>query len=111
MNFEVAALAGPYGGLLAGAFAVGATAGWGFCVKTIFKLAQKRLEEMRDELKLERERCDQQLDEMRNENRDLVRRVREIEDRNFTSQERQLGQVRVSSLRVIRDGKLEEPDA
>lgn len=65
--FEIDALTGELGGLLAAAFASGAVAGWGFAQKTAVKLANERIGELReevDELRTEQRRLHDQMIEL-----------------------------------------------
>lgn len=43
-------LQGPFGGLVAGAFAMGATAGYGFAIRTAVAEARRRIEELTAEI-------------------------------------------------------------
>jgi len=74
---------GPAGGLIGIAFGMGAAAGWGFAAKTVLKMAER-----------ERLECHRQLEAAQ-------ARVKEVEDAYRHGMERQLGQVRQSSVTLI----------
>lgn len=80
-------LLGPFGGLLALAFGGGWVGGYGFAAKTVLKIANSRIDELKAdmtaaeerherEVRAERVRCDKMM-------ADLTQRVRELEDRNW----------------------------
>lgn len=48
--FEAVNFTGEFGGLLALAFAMGAGAGWGFAQRTTLKVANERIDELKQEL-------------------------------------------------------------
>jgi hypothetical protein len=72
-GLEAQALAGPLGGALAAAFAGGAIAGYGFCVRTILKISNGRIASLEGQVKDEKEECRRQIEA-------LTRRQRELED-------------------------------
>jgi hypothetical protein len=91
---------GPTGGLVAVAFMAGIATGWGLAVKFLLTLARGEIATLREELVREREDCHRRI-------ADLTARVRELEDRWYTNQGRQLAQVRISTEHVLdrdRDG-------
>lgn len=98
MSFDLAQLAGPLGGVIAAAFGAGATAGYGFCLKTMFKVSQAEASELRQEMARRDAQCDRRVD-------GLEARVRELEDRSFKGMARQLAQVRESAKHVILGGE------
>lgn len=67
------ALGGPLGGALAAAFAGGAVAGYGFCVRTILKLSNSRIAALESQVREEKEDCKREIEA-------LTRRQRELED-------------------------------
>jgi hypothetical protein len=71
--FDTAQLIGPLGGALAAAFGGGAVAGYGFCVKTILNLSNKRIETLEDEVRQEKAECKAAM-------ATLTQRQRELED-------------------------------
>lgn len=81
---------GPIGGLLCIAFAMGGAAGWGFAVK----LLSARITDLKADILRERMECHTAL-------ADHANRIRELEDRAYHGQERQLAQVRQSTVTVI----------
>lgn len=93
-GFHATMLLGPLGGIVAGAFAAGAASGWGFCVATILRITNKQITRLEGDLSKEREDCQREIAE-------LKARVKEVEDRYTNGMERQLSQVRQSSVEVI----------
>lgn len=89
-------LLGPLGGVVALAFAAGAAAGWGFCVATILRVTNKQIARLEKELEQERADCAREIAE-------LKQRLQIVEDRYTTGMERQLGQIRRSSRRILGD--------
>jgi hypothetical protein len=80
-GFDAAQLAGPLGGLLSATFGAGCVAGWTFAMK----LMNARIQSMKTEIV------------------DLKGQVNKLNDFMLRGMERQLSQVRESSLRVIHD--------
>ncbi|AHE52649.1 hypothetical protein [Sphingomonas sanxanigenens] len=108
MSFDWSLLLGPYGGVVAGAFGTGCAAGYAFCVRTILKVSDGRLDEFRAEIARERKDCDERISSINDDRREerkayegrisrLEKRVFELEDRSYTGQLRQMAQVRQSS--------------
>lgn len=85
--FDASYFIGPFGGIVAIAFGAGAAAGWAFASQTVLKLVTK-----------EREECERRIGL-------LEARVRELEERYIGGLERQLGQIRQSSVSVLRKGE------
>lgn len=98
MSFDLAHLAGPLGGVIAAAFGAGATAGYGFCLKTMFKSAEARVVELREEMARRDAKCDQRMDE-------LTARLHLLEDRSYKSLARQAAQLQASGRRIIEPGE------
>lgn len=97
-GFSTAMLLGPLGGIVALAFASGAASGWGFCVLTLLRITNKHIERLENELRDEKKQCADQIAA-------LTQRVKEVEDRYTNGMERQLSQVRQSSVAIIERGK------
>jgi predicted phosphoribosyltransferase len=97
---ELGPFLGPLGGLLAMTWGAGAMMGYGFAHKTI----GKRVGELRDDMRRSEQRCDTAI-------KDLVDRVREVEDRYTHGMERQLGQARQSTVAIIERGVPTESEA
>lgn len=93
-SFHAAMLLGPLGGIVAAAFAAGAASGWGFCVATILRITNKQIARLEKELADEKAECARAIHELR-------ARVKEVEDRYTNGMERQLSQVRQSSVEII----------
>lgn len=91
---DTASYLGAHGGQLALAFGSGCVAGYGFCMRTIYKLLEAHSEKSHQE-------CLQRVMTLEKEKDDLKQRLAIIEDRLFSGQERQLAQVRESSARVM----------
>lgn len=81
---------GPLGGLLSVAFGMGCIAGWGFAMK----LMNGRIRDLKTDVEREREDCHRRVE-------DLETQVRKLNDFMLHGMERQLAQVRESSLRII----------
>jgi hypothetical protein len=94
MQFDTSALLGPLGGLLALAFGAGCTAGYAFCLRTVYKLLDKTSETIRTTF-------EERLHDMTKERDNCQARVRLLEDRLYLGQTRQLEQIRESSVRVL----------
>lgn len=90
-GIEPAQFIGPLGGLLCVVFAMGCVAGWGFAMK----LMKTRMDELKADIERERESCDRRIS-------GLEQRVREVEDRYTHGMERQLGQVRQSTVHLLK---------
>lgn len=90
--FNVSFLLGPFGGIVALAYAAGCASGWAFSSRTVLKIVIK-----------EREECERRIAALEN-------RVRELEERYFGGMERQLMQVRDSSVRIIDRGRVRDAD-
>lgn len=88
---ESSAWFGPIGGLLCVAFAMGCVAGWSFAMK----LMKERLEEMKSDMNRERDDCNRRITL-------LETRVKDVEDLYMHGMERQLGQVRQSTVSILR---------
>lgn len=95
MPFDPTAMLGEHGGQLAIAFGAGCVAGYGFCMRTIYKLLQSH----RDK---EHDICMDRIQSLEREKEALSYRITQMEDRMFHGQERQLAQIRESSLRIIK---------
>lgn len=93
-SFQAAMLLGPLGGIVALAYAAGAASGWGFCVLTVLRITNKQIERLETELRDEKKQCADQIAA-------LTLRVKEVEDRYTNGMERQLSQVRQSSVEII----------
>lgn len=121
--FSATSLLGPVGGLLGLAFGAGATAGWGFAIRTSFRTVKKQLEkvesliederrEAKQAIAAERDDCHRRMaalhDECNRRIHNLEARVQEVEDRYMSGMERQALQVRESSIRVIRKNRPDE---
>lgn len=104
---DAAEFLGAHGGQLALAFGSGCVAGYGFCMRTIYKLLEARSEK-------EHQECLDRIVKLEEEKQDLVARLEVIEDRLFMGQERQLAQIRESTRRLmpeIVDARRKEDDA
>jgi hypothetical protein len=93
-GFSTAMLLGPLGGIVALAYAAGAASGWGFCVLTVLRITNRQITRLEGELASEKADCARRLAA-------LETRVKEVEDRYTHGMERQLGQIRDSSLRNL----------
>jgi hypothetical protein len=89
-GFSASLLLGPLGGIVALAYAAGAASGWGFCVLTVLRVTNKQIARLEGE----HAACERKIVA-------LEARVKEVEDRYTHGMERQLGQVRSSSLRNL----------
>lgn len=85
-DLDTAQWLGPLGGLLCVTFASGCVAGWNFAMK----LMNARIASMKEEIKT------------------LQSKVERLDEFLLRGMERQLGQVRASSYRVIIDGEERE---
>lgn len=83
--FSASSLLGPIGGLIGLAFGAGASAGWFFAIRTVYKIVTK-----------ERESCEKRVTI-------LEEQVRALNERYTAGMERQLGQIRQSTVRILRD--------
>lgn len=81
---------GPLGGLLSVAFGMGCVAGWGFAMK----LMNGRIRDLKADVLRERDECHRRVG-------DLETQVRALNDFMLHGMERQLAQVRESSVRII----------
>lgn len=107
-SFSAAMLLGPLGGIVALAYAAGAASGWGFCVLTVLRITNRQITRLEGELAQQKaETAAEKADCARRIN-SLELRVREVEDRYANGMERQLGQVRQSTSRVIWPGRPDE---
>lgn len=108
MSFDWSQLLGAYGGQLATAFGSGCAAGYAFCIKTVLKSSEARMDEFRAEIARERKECEERIASINEDRREerkayegrigrLEKRVIELEDRSFTGQIRQMAQVRQSA--------------
>ena len=93
-GFSAALLLGPLGGIVALAYAAGAASGWGFCMLTILRITNKQITRLEGELATEKAECGRKIAA-------LELRVRDVEDRYTHGMERQLGQIRVSSVQMF----------
>lgn len=82
---------GPLGGVLCVAFAMGCVAGWGFAMK----LMKGRIDDLKADMVRERDEC-------RDEISELKVQVKTLNDFMLHGMERQLAQVRESSVQLIR---------
>ena len=82
---------GPLGGLLSVAFAMGCIAGWGFAMK----LMKSRIDDLKADMAREREECREDISE-------LKAQIKTLNDFMLHGMERQLAQVRQSSVAIIR---------
>ena len=95
--------------MLALAFGGGAAAGWGFCQKTVLALSGKATDKLIAFMEVERERERSELSEERERERRecteridaLEARLKEVENRYMNGMERQLAQIRQSTVAVI----------
>lgn len=94
MSFDPTMMLGEHGGQLAVAFGAGCVAGYGFCMRTIYKLLQTRSD-------AEHQRCLDRIDVLEREKDALEYRMKEVEDRVYMGQLRQLEQIRESSLTIL----------
>ena len=90
---DITMLAGPLGGLLAGSWGTGAVMGYSFAAKTI----GRQVRSLRADMDKSEAKC-------REDIRDLTARLRTVEDRAYNGLERQLGQVRESTVHLIDGG-------
>lgn len=97
-GFSAAMLLGPLGGIVALAYAAGAASGWGFNMLTVLRITNKQIARLEGELASEKAECSRRIAA-------LELRVKEVEDRYTHGMERQLGQVRQSTARVIWPGE------
>ena len=91
---DTAAFLGAHGGQLALAFGSGCVAGYGFCMRTIYKLLETKSEK-------EHQECLNRIVKLEEEKQDLTTRLGIIEDRLFSGQERQLAQIRQSTVHLL----------
>lgn len=88
----IEALLGPFGGLFAIGFGLGAGAAWAFAEKTIVKWAKKRIDEMSLDLKKKDADCDDKIRSVKNLyeilNDDYRSRIHTLEDRIKSLEER-----------------------
>jgi hypothetical protein len=95
-TFDVTqSLLGPFGGQLAIAFGAGCTAGYAFCIRTIYRLLNKHAETQHAD-------CQMQVNMLRE-------RLTILEDRLHSGTMRQMAQMRESEVRVIGEDKLGRP--
>lgn len=94
-GFSASLLLGPLGGIVALAYAAGAASGWGFCVLTVLRITNRQIARLETALAEEKAECARKISALEN-------RVKEVEDRYTHGMERQLGQVRESSNRMLR---------
>lgn len=85
---------GAHGGQLALAFGSGCVAGYGFCMRTIYRLLEKHTEKQLTA-------CTDRIEVLENDKKELHARMQMVEDRLYTGQERQLAQIKLSSGRVM----------
>lgn len=85
---------GAHGGQIALAFGAGCVAGYGFCMRTIYQLSQSRSEK-------EHQRCLDRIMDLEKEKDSLLTRMKDVEDRVYSGQLRQLEQIRESSVRIL----------
>lgn len=100
--FHVSDLLGPTGGVVALAYAAGAASGWGFCVATVLRITNRQIRRLEDEVRDEKRARQDEKDDCDRKIEALAARVREVEDRYTHGMERQLSQVRQSSVALIR---------
>lgn len=85
---------GAHGGQLALAFGSGCVAGYGFCMRTIYKLLEQHSEK-------ELQACTDRIKKLEEDKDELKTRLQIVEDRLFSGQERQLAQIKLSGARVL----------
>lgn len=91
---DTASFLGAHGGQLALAFGSGCVAGYGFCMRTIYKLLETKSDK-------EHQECLNRIIKLEQEKAEMSARLELIEDRMFVGQERQLAQIRQSTARVL----------
>lgn len=91
--FDWSLLSGPLGGTLAASFIAGAVAGYGFCVRTILRLSNKRIDSLEAQIRQEKIDCD--------------KRVAKLERKLDVLQQMLLGQRALGPLTTFDD--IQEP--
>ena len=93
---------GPVGGQLALAFGAGCIAGYGFCMRTIYKLLQTSSDTRHED-------CMKRITDLEADKEELKQRLVIVEDRLFSGTVRQLAQLEESGLRILGADKLGGP--
>lgn len=97
--FSASELMGPVGGLVGLAFAAGATAGWNFAVRTVLKLTTKRFDDLKETTTAEQQKCEVRVAALEQE-------MKALRDQYTDGLERQLQQVRESTIRMMSEGQI-----
>jgi hypothetical protein len=92
-------LLGPDGGQIAIAFGAGCTAGYAFCIRTVYKMLGKHADKQHAD-------CLEHVESLRADNRALNERMTILEDRLYTGTVRQMTQMRESGIRVLGEEKI-----
>lgn len=99
MTFDPSSLLGAAGGQLALAFAAGAAAGYGFCLRTVYKMLGAHKDK-------EHSTCLERIEILEKEKNELQVRMSVMEDRYYTGQLRQAAQIRESTAQILGPEKL-----
>jgi phosphoenolpyruvate-protein kinase (PTS system EI component) len=100
---DINSLSGPFGGLIAMAYAMGAASGYAFCLRTMYKILKEQA--AKDETAWQK-----RIENLEHQLADAQDQIRVLQERLMGGMERQAAQVRESSLHILSRGKLDDPD-
>jgi hypothetical protein len=112
--FNPSWLTGPYGGIIAVAFAAGAVGGWGFAARTILKIAQTRMTEMKAEMLAERVAWAERTAEVKRDadraQEKCEQRISQLERRQLELEDMLLGRRSLGAFSTLRIPQDTPPD-